>query len=213
MCTSPICVCARWPQTAIVVLPERPYARFVNHGAVHDHRARRIDAVASTDRRRLREAWRWCNRFVVLYSGSLGLAHEPGSRLGEVQKKPGGRSAKVARDSVWCEELQDVLVAGDVDLNNTHPRAVGLVVFSELCGIWPCAGQRITSDPRKTWFDIMTSARVSNADTEGLIAPSKRYRMDAASRVTDAVRARKVLKSNFTKWRGIEQFRVIMESL
>jgi glycosyltransferase involved in cell wall biosynthesis len=117
---------------------------------------RPIDPSASA----LRSEWGWDERFVVLYSGNMGLAHEfetaldaaalladepkvlfsflgGGPRRDEIERgvRERGLANVELRPYVARERLGESLTAGDVHLVSLRPSLAGMLVPSKIYGI------------------------------------------------------------------------------
>ena len=201
-----------------------------------------IDSMAARQSR-LREDWGWGERFVVLYSGNLGLTHDfdtvlaaadqlrddprvlfafvgAGPRLSYVDR----RSKELAlpnlevRRPVPRDLLGQSLSAGDVHLITLRSDVAGLVVPSKIYGILAAGRPTLYVGPAEgEVFEIISTnrcgAHVPNGDAAALVAAIQRYRTDDVLRQEEGDRARKVFESRFTKRRAIGQFSAALEAL
>jgi glycosyltransferase involved in cell wall biosynthesis len=112
------------------------------------------------ERHELREAWGWANRFVVMYSGNMGLAHEfdtvldaaqllseraeclfafvgGGPRQEAIEREVRRRGLNNVQFRPWVEQRQlgASLTAGDVHLVTLREGLAGLLVPSKIYGI------------------------------------------------------------------------------
>ena len=191
----------------------------------------------------LRREWGWGDRFVVVYSGNLGLAHEfdtvvqaaerlkndgsilfafigAGPRLAAVQRQVDERrlSNVEIRKPVARDALPASLSAADVHLITLRPRMPGLLVPSKIYGILAAGRPTIYVGPSEgEVFEILTASScgtcVANGDVDRLVEAIARYRTDAAMRATEGERARRAFDEKFTKRRGVEEFSELLSSI
>jgi colanic acid biosynthesis glycosyl transferase WcaI len=192
---------------------------------------------------RLREEWGWSERFVVLYSGNLGLTHEfdtvlaaadrlrddpdvlfafvgAGPRLSYVERRRDElhlTNVEIRRP-VSRDLLAQSLAAGDLHLITLSGGIPGLVVPSKIYGILAAGRPTLYVGPADgEIFEIISSGRcgtqVLNGDVDGLVAAIQRYRADPVSRDEEGTRAREVFMSRFTKRRAVAQFRAVLQAL
>ena len=191
----------------------------------------------------LRGEWGWQNRFVVLYSGNLGRAHDfdtvlhaaqrlrrereihfafvgAGPQLAYVQRRREEMELQNVeiRPPVSRDLLNDNLAAGDVHLVTMKDGAPGLLVPSKIYGILAAGRPAIYVGPAKgEVFEIISSGRcgthVAIGDADGVAAAIRRYQCQPALREEEGRRARELFEERFTKRRAMAEFRGILESL
>ncbi len=183
----------------------------------------------------LRREWGWEGRFVVLYSGNLGLAHEfdtvldaaerlqdesdilfafvgGGPRLDEVKAGVSGRGLENVefRPYVATERLGDSLTAGDVHLVTLRERMPGLLVPCKIYGILAAGRPPIYVGPeRGEIWEIVGSGcgrAVGLGDGAGLAEAIVAYRDGAESRDQAGEAARRAYEERFSKQRALEAF-------
>jgi glycosyltransferase involved in cell wall biosynthesis len=235
-------------QDAVVVLGESMAGYLQKAGA------RRVDVVhnwsdenavrptRSSDSK-LRHEWGWDKRFVILYSGNLGLAHEfdtllaaadrlrndpeilfafvgAGPRLAYVERRRDElRLGNVdIRRPVARNVLSDSLAAGDVHLITLRTGVSGLLVPSKIYGILAAGRPTLyIGPPEGEVFDILRAGRcgtcIGTGQTDALVAAIEAYRSNASLRADEGTRARGLFERQFTKGRAMAQFRAVLESL
>lgn len=190
----------------------------------------------------LRAAAGWSERFVVLYSGNLGLAHEfdtvlRAARL--LQRRPemlfafvggGPRLQQVRRNAVTLglpnvifkpyvpqEALGQSLTSADLHLITLLDGLCGLLVPSKIYGI--LAAGRPTVYVGEAGGEVATileqgrcGERVAVGDAAGLAAAIERYADDAPRREAAGRRARELFEARFDRPRGVAEFRALIES-
>jgi glycosyltransferase involved in cell wall biosynthesis len=191
----------------------------------------------------LRRQWGWNDRFVVLYSGNAGLAHdfdtvlEAADRLRDnsqilfafVSAGPQMEHIERRREDlrlpnveirlpVARDALCDNLGAGDVHLITLKREVPGLLVPSKIYGILAAGRPSIYVGPAEgEVFDILSSGRcgtrIGNGDAAALAQSILRYFNDGALRAQEGERAREIFEQRFTKRRAMEQFRSVLQSL
>jgi glycosyltransferase involved in cell wall biosynthesis len=191
----------------------------------------------------LRQAWGWAGRFVVLYSGNLGLAHEfdtalaaaellgdrpevllalvgSGPRLAEVEREVRRRALRNVelRTHQAREDLGQSLTAGDVHLVTLRDGLEGLLVPSKIYGILAAGRPTLYVGPAAGEIDLILrqgacGARVGVGDAAGLAAAIRAYAGDAERVVREGRRARALFEERFDKERGLEAHRRLIESL
>jgi len=235
-------------QDAVVALGESMAAHLQKAGArrvevVHNWSDENAVLPTQSSTSRFRREWGWGNRFVILYSGNLGLAHEfdtlldaadrlrddpeilfafigAGPRLAYVERRRDELRLKNVdiRRPVARDVLSDSLAAGDVHLITLRSGVAGLLVPSKIYGILAAGRPTLyVGPPDGEVFDILRSGRcgtcVGNGQTEALVAAIKAYRSDATLRADEGTRARGLFERQFTKGRAIAQFRAVLDSL
>jgi glycosyltransferase involved in cell wall biosynthesis len=190
----------------------------------------------------LRHAWGWKDRFVVLYSGNLGLVHEFDTVLGAAERLrdenrvlfafvgDGPRRAYVKREvarrglgnvefrpHVARDDLGQSLTAGDVHLVTLREGLAGLVVPSKIYGILAAGRPTLYVGPCEGEVDAIMreggcGVRVAVGDSAELTAGIRRYLLDEERCNEDGRRARDLFDRRFTKERALDAHRRILES-
>jgi colanic acid biosynthesis glycosyl transferase WcaI len=175
-----------------------------------------------------RREYGWDGKFVVLYSGNLGLAHEFETVLGAADLLrderdvlfgfvgSGPRRAEIDSEvlrrgltnvefhpPVSREKLGNALAAGDVHLVTLRPRMPGLLVPSKIYGILAASRPTLYVGPKEgEVFDIVTRGGcglcVENGDAEGLADAVRRLRRDRTSAGEMGRCARQLFEREFT---------------
>jgi len=183
-----------------------------------------------------REAWGWERRFVVLYSGNMGLAHEfetvleaaellrgteavriafvgGGPRRAEVEREVRRRGLTNVefRPYVEREQLGLSLTAGDVHLLTLRDGMPGLLVPSKIYGILAAGRPTVYVGPETGEIaDIIRAGRcgtrVAAGDARGLARAIERYARDAALREEEGRRARRLFEDRFDRPRALHAF-------
>jgi glycosyltransferase involved in cell wall biosynthesis len=191
----------------------------------------------------LRRAWNWEDRFVVLYSGNMGLVHEfstvldAADRLREEERVrfafvgDGPRRAWLEtevgrrrlgnvefRPRVPRERLGQGLTAGDVHLVSMIDGIAGLVVPSKIYGILAAGRPTLYVGPPVGEVAAILreggcGTHVAIDDGPALAAAVRGYLHDADRRIEEGRRARELFEARFTKRRGLEAHRRALESL
>jgi len=193
------------------------------------------------ERHPLRADWGWSERFVVLYSGNMGLAHEFATVLDAVEQLrddprilfafvgAGPRrdvvEAEVRRrglDNVEFrpymprEELGQSLTSGDIHLVTLRSRMPGLLVPSKIYGILAAGRATLYVGPdRGEIADIVREGEcgtlVAQDDVPGLVAAVRGYAADAARTAAEGRRARELFDRRFTRDHGLAAFAELVE--
>ena len=235
-------------QDAVVALGESMAAHLKKAGArrvevVHNWSDENSVLPIQSSESRFRREWGWDNRFVILYSGNLGLAHEfdtllaaadrlrnvpeilfafvgAGPRLAYVERRRDElHLANVdIRRPVARDVLSDSLAAGDVHLITMRSGVSGLLVPSKIYGILAAGRPTLyVGPPEGEIFDILRSGRcgtcVDNGQIDALVTAIEAYRSNAKLRADEGTRARGLFERQFTKSRAMAQFRAVLESL
>lgn len=191
----------------------------------------------------LRRNWGWDGRFVVLYSGNMGLAHEFDTVLGAAHQLRGRTDILFAfvgggprrleieektkqlhlenvelRPYVDRSLLPESLTAGDIHLITLREGMPGLLVPSKIYGILAAGRPTLYVGPAEgEVFDIISSSRcglrVANGDAAGLVAAILAYAADLARREDEGRRARKLFDAKFTKEHSVGRFVELIEGL
>ena len=184
----------------------------------------------------LRRDWGWDGRFVVLYSGNMGLAHEfdtvldaaeilrdeprvlfafvgQGPRRAEVEERASQRGLPNVefRPYVPREALGESLGSGDVHLVTLRPGMPGLLVPSKIYGILAAGRPTLYVGPGEGEIaDILGQGRCGTSvvvgDGEGLAAAVRRYLADDDLTQTHGRNAREIFDRRFTKEHGLSAF-------
>lgn len=188
----------------------------------------------------LREAWDWTDRFVVMYSGNLGRAHDFETLLGAMDVLKDDRRilfafvgdgprraelrAEIERRGLVAEfrpyqpraSLGDSLTAADVHLITLKDGLVGTVAPSKLYGVLAAGrpvlyvGPAAGETPRLV-DEAEIGFSIRCGDAAGL-AEAIRAAADGAFDVASAgARARAAFEEAFTKSRGLRRLRAIVE--
>jgi colanic acid biosynthesis glycosyl transferase WcaI len=235
-------------QDAVVALGDSMAARLRIAGArrvevVHNWSDENAVVPIRSSDSRLRREWGWGERFVVLYSGNLGLAHEfdtvldaadrlrtdpgilfafvgAGPRLAYVERRRDElRLTNVEiRQPVARDVLSDSLAAGDVHLITLRRGVPGLLVPSKIYGILAAGRPTLyVGPPEGEVFEILRSGRcgtqIDNGEVDALVDSIRSYRSDPARRLEEGRRARFLFEQQFTKSRAMAQFRAVLQSL
>jgi glycosyltransferase involved in cell wall biosynthesis len=191
----------------------------------------------------LRREWNWGDRFVVLYSGNMGLAHEfetildaaaklsdrseilfafigGGPRRAEVEAAVAERGLTHVefRPYVPREKLADSLIAGDLHLVTLRDGLAGLLVPSKIYGILAAGRTTLYVGPDEGEIaEIVRSGpsgtRVAVGDASALAAAILGYLEDPQNRETHGRNARSQFDRCFTRPRAIAAFKSILEGL
>jgi glycosyltransferase involved in cell wall biosynthesis len=188
-----------------------------------------------------RVEWGWTRRFVVLYSGNLGLAHEfetlvaaarqlagvmpnvlfafvgVGPRLKEVREATREFSNVEFQDYVERKRLGDTLAAADVHIVTLRPDMVGLLVPSKIYGILAAGRPTIyIGPPAGEIHDILREGRcgtsVPNGDVDALVKAIRDYACDPRRRDDEGRNARAFFESRFTKAKSLAALQRIVEA-
>lgn len=190
-----------------------------------------------------RAARGWGSRFVVLYSGNMGLAHDfdtviaaagrlqaradivfafmgGGPRRKEVEHAATMRGLKNVEfhSAVSRTALGDSLAAGDIHLVTLRPGVPGLLVPSKIYGVLAAGRPTLyVGPPIGEVHDIVVSARcgtvVSNGDVEGLASSIAAYVDDLARRAREGLAARSLFERRFTKAKQTRAFLLELEAI
>jgi glycosyltransferase involved in cell wall biosynthesis len=190
----------------------------------------------------LRAEWGWDGRFVVLYSGNMGLAHEfetvlgvaealrdrdevlfafvgGGPRRGEIEEQVRRRGLRNVefRPYQARERLGDSLTAGDVHLVTLRERMAGLLVPSKIYGILAAGRPTVYVGPDEGEIaEILRSGacgvRVAPGDEQGLAEAVLRYASSESHRLEHGRNARRLFERRFTKEHGLRAFLRLIEA-
>jgi colanic acid biosynthesis glycosyl transferase WcaI len=188
----------------------------------------------------LRQQWGWAGRFVVLYSGNLGLAHEfetvlnaarvlaetvpnvlfafigSGPRTKEVQNASRGFPNVQFQDLVPRSKLSETLTAADIHLITLRPQMAGVVVPSKIYGILAAGRPAIYVGPLEgEIYEIINQGlcgtAISNDDVMGLVDAIAAYADDSNKTAREGQNGRRLFESRFTKRAGTEAFLRLVE--
>jgi len=183
----------------------------------------------------LREQWKWSNRFVVAYSGNLGLAHEfetvlnAARRLAETDPRvlfafigAGPRTSEVlqaAREIPNVEfhelvpraRLGEMLTAADVHLVTLLPQMAGLVVPSKIYGVLAAGRPAIYVGPmagevHEIIKEGLCGSTVMNDDVGGLVEAVSAYARDEEKTARQGQNGRRFFERHFTRRMGTDAF-------
>jgi len=194
-------------------------------------------------RNALRRDWGWGERFVVLYSGNMGLAHEfdtalraaaalgdrddvrfafvgGGPRRDEIE-------SRVRREALGNvefrpyqprERLGESLTAGDVHLVTLREQMAGLLVPSKIYGILAAGRPTLYVGPDEGEIaEILRigdcGVRVAPGDSAGLVEAIRRYAGDAELRAEHGRNARRLFEERFTREHGVRAFLALIDAL
>jgi glycosyltransferase involved in cell wall biosynthesis len=181
----------------------------------------------------------WASRFVVVYSGNMGLAHEFETVLaaaGRLRAWPvtfafvgDGPRRKEIEAAVAAQQLENVefhpgvarnalgdsLAAADLHLVTLRPGVQGLLVPSKIYGIMAAGIPTLYVGPTEgEVFEIVTrnrcGAAISNGDVAGLEKAILAYLSDPEMRRREGVAARATLELGY---RRVCQTRALLDSL
>jgi glycosyltransferase involved in cell wall biosynthesis len=226
---------SRWTLRSVgvaIALGETMAERLRQGGAthvavVHNWADERSIASMPPEQSRFRRAQQWDGKFVVLYSGNLGLAHEfttilaaatrlrdanivfafvgTGPRLDEIQQQARDRRLVNVEflASVPREDLGDLLAAGDLHLVTLRPGIQGLLVPSKIYGIL-AAGRPVlyVGPPAGEVHDIVSrgcGASVACGDVDALEAALRAYETNPGLVFRTGAVARGLFDAEFTR--------------
>ena len=191
----------------------------------------------------LRAARGWSDRFVILYSGNLGLAHEfdtllgaaellrdeprflfafvgAGPRLAEVRQQATRRGLPNVEfhPQVRPGDLGRSLTSGDVHLVTLREGLAGLLVSSKIYGILAAGRPTLYVGPQAGEIpQILREGSCgtchSVGDSAGLAATIRRYDAEETYRMDQGRRARLLFERRFTKEQGLQAHRRLIESM
>jgi len=184
----------------------------------------------------LRARWGWDGRFVVLYSGNMGLAHEfdtaldaaeilrdhprirfafvgDGPRRNEVETEARRRGLTNVEFRPYVRRglLGESLTSGDLHLVTLREKMPGLLVPSKIYGILAAGRPAVYVGPGEGEIaDIIESGRcgtrISCGRAEELASAIVRYEQEPASVEEEGRRARDLFEERYTRERGLRAF-------
>lgn len=198
----------------------------VVHNWSDDEAIRPIETQASA----FRAEHRWGSRFVVVYSGNMGLAHDfetvlaaaerlrsqpvtfafvgEGPRRREIEEAAAARGlANVEfHPAVSRSALGDSLAAANLHLVTLRPDMPGLLVPSKIYGILAAGVATLyVGPPEGEVFEIVSrggcGSAIANSDAAGLEATVLAYMADPERRAREGLAARAILEKEFRKAR------------
>jgi glycosyltransferase involved in cell wall biosynthesis len=197
---------------------------------------------APAERSPLRREWKWNGRFVVLYSGNMGLAHEFETALGAAEAlrdRPdilfafvggGPRRAEVAEEArrralpnvefrpyVSRERLGDSLTAGDVHLVTLREGMPGLLVPSKIYGILAAGRPTLYVGPGEGEIAGIVEEgcgrRIAPGDVAGLRDAVVACAADEGLRRAQGERARTLFEERYTLAHGVARFERLLRDV
>lgn len=189
----------------------------------------------------LRAEWGWDGRFVVLYSGNQGLAHEfdtvldaaeglaedgdvlfafvgGGPRRAEVEAEVRRRGLPNVefRPYVERERLGESLTAGDVHLVTLRDGLPGLLVPSKIYGIFAAGRPTLYVGPAEGEIHDHVAAgrcgtRVAVGDVDGLVAAVRAYRDDPETVRTQGAAARATFEACYARRHGVDSIIAVLD--
>jgi glycosyltransferase involved in cell wall biosynthesis len=225
---------------SVVALGEHMAAHLKQAGArsvetVHNWADGRAIRPRSTEEHPLRESWGWTDRFVVLYSGNLGLAHDfetvlDGAEILRERKDvllafvgSGPQTARVKSevrrrglDNVefrpWMalEQLGSSLTAGDVHLVTLRSHLAGLLVPSKIYGILAAGRPAIYVGPEESEVaeilrDGECGVSVAPGEARRFADTVLAYADDPSRRAEHGRRARALYERAFDRTRALRR--------
>lgn len=202
------------------------------------------DAIAPNPEtvRAFREGRGWGDRFIVMYSGNLGLAHEfetvtagirrlaterpeilfvfagVGPRLHAVQSTLSGSKNVEFHGYVSRDRLGASLTAADVHLVTLKPQMPGLVVPSKIYGILAAGRPTVYVGPSAgEVYEIVQEGSCGtalvNGDVDGFVAAISAYWQDRSRVTREGASARALFVARFTKAQALEKLVNILETV
>jgi len=231
----------------VVALGETMAERLREHGArnvvvVHNWADDEAIRPRPLEGHPLRLEWGWHDRFVVLYSGNMGLAHEfettldaaalladdprilfafvgQGPRRAEVEERARERGLTNVefRPYVPRELLGRSLSSGDLHLVTLRQRMPGLLVPSKIYGILAAGRPTLYVGPDEGEIvDILRTAdcgvRVGIGDAERLAELIAAYAADGRRGEDEGGRARRLFEQRFTRRHGVREFARLLDA-
>ena len=191
----------------------------------------------------LREAWNWSDRFVVLYSGNLGLAHEFATILDAAEILRDRSEVVVAfvgsgAQAAWVEdevrrrglsnvefrpwmpltELGSSLTAGNVHLVTLRSELAGLLVPSKIYGILAAGRPTIYIGPRNSEIGEILSegdcgVSIAPGDGRAVAEAVLAYADDPGRCIDHGRHARDLFDRAFDRSRAVRRLTRLIESV
>jgi glycosyltransferase involved in cell wall biosynthesis len=191
----------------------------------------------------LRAAWGATDRFIVLYSGNLGLAHEFDTMLGAAASLAGepavrfvvvgggprlaalrGAIAQRGLANVELlplaprERLAESLTAGDVHLVTLREGLDGLLLPSKIYGVLAAGRPCLFVGPARSEIATMleqagAGRRIAVGDAAGLARAVAEYAHDPARCQREGLAARAAFERAYGRARALREWRELVESL
>ncbi len=189
----------------------------------------------------LRTEWGLSNRFVVMYSGNLGEAHDHTTILGamaELSHEPdifflfvgGGKKLDILRCEAEQRGLHNILLkplqprellaeslaVGDLHLVSLRPRFDGQIVPSKYYGILNAARPMvfIGSETNEIAREIRREgigASVRQGDVDGLVAAIRDSKDDPALRARQGAAGRRLFETAYTREASLKAWVCLLE--
>lgn len=191
----------------------------------------------------LREGWNWSDRFVVLYSGNLGLAHDFATILDAAEILRDRSDVRVAfvgsgAQTAWVEqevrrrglpnvefrpwvpltELGSSLTAGNVHLVTLRAELAGMLVPSKIYGILAAGRPTIYVGPRESEVaeilnDGDCGVSIVPGDGPAVAEAVLAYVDDLGRCVEHGRRARELFERKYDKGRAVARLTRLIESV
>ena len=233
---------------AVVALGETMAERLLDSGAgsvevIHNWADGDAIVPMPTTGHALRKSWDWGDRFVVLYSGNLGMAREfetivdaaellrddprmlfafigSGPRRAALEREVAARDLSnfEFRPHVSRELLGRSLTAGDVHLLSLRRGVSGLLVSSKIYGILAAGRPTIYVGPAEAEaYDMIhgagCGATIANGDGPSLARHLREYADDPERRLKHGQKARALFEERYSAAHGLEAHAQLIESL
>jgi glycosyltransferase involved in cell wall biosynthesis len=189
-----------------------------------------------------RQEWKSSGRFVVVYAGNLGLAHDldtlagaieqlndgdgfqfvfvgGGRRMEELRRRLQGRGHVLIRDYVDRKDLPQLLAAADLHLASQAAGTAGLIVPSKFYGILAAGVPTLYVGPpdseiaRTIREHPIVGEAVAISDVVGMVAALRRSRDRFMLEPPAAESIREVLKMGHTRQQCLEKLTAIVEDV
>jgi len=188
----------------------------------------------------LRKAWGWEGRFVILYSGVMGLAHDfdtvlaaaerlhdrpevrwafigSGARRDEVegQVRQRGLPNVEFRPLLPRESIGESLTAADLHLVTLRDEVAGMLVPAKIYGVLAAGRPCLYVGPAGCEVAPLLEegrcgVRVAVGDDAGLAQAVREYLGDEPRRVAEGERARRLFEERFDQPRAMAAFRELL---
>ncbi len=189
-----------------------------------------------------RERLGWSGRFVVLYSGNMGLAHEfdtlldaaallardpevlfafvgDGPRRGEIEEGARRRGLANVEFHGYAprDALGESLTAGDLHAVTLRPGMEGLLVPSKIYGILAAGRPTLYVGPPAGEVHEIVSAgcgrSIRNGDVRAVAEAIAAYRNEGARREAEGSFARRLFEDRYTREKSLDAFVRLVEGL